>query len=137
MPLFPEGMMIFEGKIIAHQELVQSGEYGAALIRAERLRQISHEYYDAKHDDGHDGAELARAAMCYAEAASILAAGGTLRQVQRAPRIARIWPFDRAEWKPGDDARRALEKAGALIAAEIDRLERKRMSSVPFVNDGA
>ncbi|MGE0456387.1 MAG: hypothetical protein AB7I13_00015 [Vicinamibacterales bacterium] len=35
----------------------------------------------------------------------------------------RFWPFDCCDWKPGDRIRE-LEKAGALIAAEIDRLLR-------------
>lgn len=34
------------------------------------------------------------------------------------------WPFNRKEWKPSSDPIRNLVKAGALIAAEIDRLHR-------------
>jgi hypothetical protein len=35
------------------------------------------------------------------------------------------WPWDKGWWKPTPDNRiRELEKAGALIAAEIDRLQR-------------
>ena len=36
------------------------------------------------------------------------------------------WPWALGWWKPGTDPIRNLEKAGALIAAEIDRLLRKR-----------
>lgn len=34
------------------------------------------------------------------------------------------WPFDASWWKPSNDPIRNLIKAGALIAAEIDRLQR-------------
>jgi hypothetical protein len=36
------------------------------------------------------------------------------------------WPWDYDWWKPSDDPIRNLTKAGALIAAEIDRLNRLR-----------
>lgn len=35
------------------------------------------------------------------------------------------WPWDKEWWKPSKDQVRNLVKAGALIAAEIDRLQRK------------
>jgi hypothetical protein len=39
--------------------------------------------------------------------------------------IGRYWPWDREWWKPTPNNRiRELAKAGALIAAEIDRLQR-------------
>lgn len=34
------------------------------------------------------------------------------------------WPWDEEWWKPSEDPVRNLVKAGALIAAEIDRLQR-------------
>ncbi|GAG33310.1 unnamed protein product, partial [marine sediment metagenome] len=34
-----------------------------------------------------------------------------------------IWPWDPSWWKPTDE-RRNLEKAGALIVAELERLDR-------------
>jgi hypothetical protein len=38
-----------------------------------------------------------------------------------------FWPWDRAWWKPSPNNRiRDMEKAGALIAAEIDRLQRSQ-----------
>lgn len=36
------------------------------------------------------------------------------------------WPWHSSWWKPSDDPIRNLVKAGALIAAEIDRLQRQR-----------
>jgi len=41
----------------------------------------------------------------------------------RAPSIV-TWPWEREAWKPSEDPIRNLVKAGALIAAEIDRLQR-------------
>lgn len=39
--------------------------------------------------------------------------------------VWKIWPWDKSWWKPTPDDRiRELIKAGALIAAEIDRLQR-------------
>jgi hypothetical protein len=39
--------------------------------------------------------------------------------------VPREWPWDSKWWKPGERIRE-LEKAGALIAAEIARLEVER-----------
>jgi hypothetical protein len=38
----------------------------------------------------------------------------------------RLWPWDPSWWKPSPDPIRNLVKAGALIAAEIDRLQRRQ-----------
>ena len=54
----------------------------------------------------------------------MLAAGDTLRQVRTCGRIAGLWPWERGAFKPSEDAARNFEKAGALLAAEIDRLAR-------------
>ena len=82
---------------------------GLARIVAERRRQISEEGWDDYHDALHDNDELARAAATYA-------------MPDRLRRMVE-WPFDLEWWKPTPDNRiRELEKAGALIAAEIDRL---------------
>lgn len=93
---------------------------GVLRIIRERVRQVHGEGWTAEHDDAEHGyGELARAASCYA-------CGDD-----------EYWPWDAYWWKPAwrigrviqtpDDARlriRDLERAGALIAAEIDRLER-------------
>jgi hypothetical protein len=91
---------------------------GAERIADERLRQIMAEGFTAEHDDGHIHGELAMAAACYA------APGGIYD-------LHPVWPWDgedkRPDHTPTDDDRiRLLEKAGALIAAEIDRLLRKQ-----------
>lgn len=92
------------------------GMDGAERIAAERRRQVEVEGYLAKHDDPYRKGELILAACCYAHAA-----GGF------NPDLAPLWPwppmFDKRPSPDADTASkiRALEKAGALIAAEIDR----------------
>jgi hypothetical protein len=84
---------------------------GIYLINKERQRQIAQEGYSLNSDHQHQNGQLAMAAICY-----------TMREKDREP-IADIWPWDLKHWKPTPDDRiRELTKAGALIAAEIDRL---------------
>jgi hypothetical protein len=90
---------------------------GVALIAVERSRQVTAKGYTPAHDARHDGSQLARAAACYA----LYAAG--VRQLGIHPLgTAWPWPWPDADFRPGDDPVRALTKAGALIAAELDRL---------------
>lgn len=93
---------------------------GANLIAAERLRQLTQEGWTPAHDDAHTRAELSGAAACYAIAANELASP---RPYLNPPNIS-LWPWEMKWWKPGNDPVRCLVKAGALIAAEIDRLQR-------------
>jgi hypothetical protein len=86
---------------------------GIELITEERKRQIEAENWSSKHDDGHKWGELALAAMCYAHPLVNKKTGVHLR-----------WPWFKKWWKPSNDPIRNLTKAGALIAAEIDRLLR-------------
>jgi hypothetical protein len=88
---------------------------GAALIAAERRRQVTEEGWTPEHDDGHDSGELARAAASYALVGDYWA---------RDERAIDLWPWSLLIWKPSDDPIRNLVRAGALIAAEIDRLRR-------------
>ncbi len=88
---------------------------GIDLIREERQRQMIEEGWTADHDDEHDTHELAKAAMAY------------ISQARGAWLVAdAYWPWDESWWKPSDDPIRNLVKAGALIAAEIDRLQRAK-----------
>lgn len=96
---------------------------GATLIAAERRRQILMEGWTPEHDDEHRFGEMATAAACYAHEAHY---PWTESHMKVAPRQ---WPWARAWWKPTGDPVRDLVKAGALIAAEIDRLERARCRS--------
>lgn len=95
---------------------------GDQLIAAERARQIAVEGWTTEHDNAHDDNELAWAARGYIDAAT-----ATDDLWTEFPNFIPInWPWDRAAWKPsrGTDRVRDLVKAGALIAAEIDRLQR-------------
>lgn len=95
---------------------------GTELITEERERQISQEGWSAKHDDTNTRCQLSGAAACYAIAANELAA--PTRYLSR-PNVS-LWPWAMEWWKPGNDPVRCLAKAGALIAAEIDRLQRRK-----------
>ncbi len=81
---------------------------GVDLIANERNRQITQEGYRPEDDDRWTEGELAEAAAAY-----------VLGDVD-------YWPFawDSAGYKANDSRERQLEKAGALIAAELDRLRR-------------
>lgn len=87
---------------------------GIEIIADERKRQIEVEHWTPQHDNEHAIGELANAASCYAMIPA-------LRPASLPPAH---WPWLRW-WKPTPDDRiRELAKAGALIAAEIDRLQR-------------
>lgn len=90
---------------------------GIESIAAERRRQIEVEGWTPEHDDQHQSGELAEAAACYARAAS------DPEGLTPFECLPTFWPWGREWYKPGNP-RRALVKAGALIAAEIDRLDR-------------
>ncbi len=96
---------------------------GVQHISTERTRQKEKEGWSAEHDDSHANDELTLAAVSYA-----LVGCARLSHVAYS-----AWPFD-SEWfkysaKNGKPETirgriRDLTKAGALIAAEIDRLQR-------------
>lgn len=98
---------------------------GIERINAERQRQIEVEGWTPEHDDAYSNSDLVAAALSYAEVAA--------EQVsphfpgENRPWETRTdWPWHDRWWKPNEDPIRNLEKAGALIAAEIDRLLRAR-----------
>ncbi|UVE55270.1 hypothetical protein [Burkholderia sp. EMB26] len=80
-------------------------------VLAERHRQVTAEGWTPERDDKYTKRELAYAASNYA--VSELKHGD--------PPIT--WPWDKLWWKP-TTPRRNLVKAGALILAEIERLDR-------------
>ena len=114
---------------------------GIARIAAERERQIEEEGFSPQHDDEHRRSQLAMAAACYASPHRIYERfDGASDSVS----FREAWPFETA-WDKREDRHtggllgtnsllrdpelrtrrlRELTKAGALIAAEIDRLER-------------
>lgn len=98
---------------------------GSQMIDNERTRQITSEGWSAQHDDEHADAELVEAARAYMWAALCEVKFGA--NGQDFTLLPNDWPKEWAKewWKPSDDPIRNLVKAGALIAAEIDRLQRK------------
>jgi hypothetical protein len=102
---------------------------GVSLIRTERMRQVSDEGMTAEHDDSQDGFELTRAASCYAEATRMIGLGSTVKIAAQINYAGTGWPWDWEYWKVSPDVVRNLVKAGALIAAEIDRVLRAREQS--------
>lgn len=122
-----------------------SDSTGVTLIQEERHRQVYEKRWTLKHDDQHTLHELAYAAAVYAVPGGRVMVG-TATAFEVSLRDPWPWPekpkFD-AELRalyphplasvmasPTDGARfrqeriRELTKAGALIAAEIDRLTR-------------
>ena len=98
---------------------------GIELINEERERQINEEGWTPEHDDEHKDNQLANAAATYAMDANCR--DGLTRLVYdcEIDGIPPTWPWDEKWWKPTPDDRiRELVKAGALIAAEIERLHR-------------
>jgi hypothetical protein len=120
------------------------------MIAEERLRQVEAEGWSAEHDDEHDDGSLALAAVCYASPERIY----VRRDYARGQAYNDPWPWSEpGGWdkrfaygerriNPGNvvpdpatftAAERIdlLVKAGALIAAEIDRLMRARPAVSP------
>ena len=111
---------------------------GARDIARERERQMRREGWDARHDDEHQQGELALAAACYATGRPTkvrieFVPPCSCRSVDECyhwtpvKRWRDAWPWDK-KWDKREkhDRRRQLVIAGALIAAEIDRLDRER-----------
>ncbi|MBN6820664.1 hypothetical protein JRF84_13860 [Methylobacterium organophilum] len=90
-------------------------------IARERRRQVEAEGWTPEHDDCHDEGEIADAAACYAAGRIPMAPAAASAQGHG---YTPLWPWDAKWWKPGRDRRRDLVKAGALILAEIERLDR-------------
>lgn len=96
--------------VIEGEKIMKSG---IERIAEERKRQIESEGWSKNHDSMYKNNEIVKAAVCYA-----------LPKSERAPFLIRFWPWNNLWWKPTPKDRiRELEKAGALIAAEIDRIQ--------------
>jgi hypothetical protein len=98
---------------------------GADRIAAERRRQMEKEGWDACHDSQHQYGELLRAAEVYIKVARL---GYVYANFHHD------WPWEVSWFKPGAtiDEERCLEKAGALIAAELDRRKDERLLNPKF-----
>ena len=106
--------------------IVVTEEDGAGMIRQERQRQMSEEGWTREHDDEHVQGELAKVA-------AILAVAHTNASVQPG-----VTDPDKSSledpWgllsKHRHDRVRTLTIAGALIAAEIDRVVRRQSQEI-------
>lgn len=113
----------------------------ACDVLAERERQVKVEGWTPEHDDQHDDGSMALAAACYTMFASV---SDEARQATDLPSELtttghsihgwsawlEIWPWARSWWKP-KDRRSDLTRAGALILAEIERLDRAAAAAKP------
>ncbi|RMM37233.1 hypothetical protein ALQ80_00655 [Pseudomonas coronafaciens pv. oryzae] len=81
-------------------------------VIAERQRQVSAEGYSLYRDDAYVKGEMAEAASVYSRLAG------------QPTSMSSAWPWGQDKFKPSSDRRRDLVKAGALILAEIERLDR-------------
>lgn len=90
------------------------------LIAKERERQIVEECFGPGHDDYHEHGELALAAACYAIPPDTHNFA-TIR--------AELWPWDEEWYKPKGRVR-DLVRAGALILAELDRIQREESDNL-------
>lgn len=102
-------------------ELIGANLYAAPALTpaardvlAERRRQIAVEGFTPERDDEYGDSVLSAAAGSYA-----------LHAFGRRLDIAPVWwPWARAWWKPGTP-RQMLVKAGALILAAIEQIDRR------------
>lgn len=85
----------------------------AQSVIAERQRQQSAEGWTPEHDDQYSKSQLLWASSCY-----------VLNAIHPFNRIPFDWPWAPEWWKP-TNPRRDLVKAGALILAEIERIDRQ------------
>ncbi|KAB5449422.1 hypothetical protein F8135_20090 [Pseudomonas aeruginosa] len=107
--------------------VAQAGQVPQAWldVQAERRRQVEAEGWTPEHDDEHSHGQMARASACYALAGSSAPNDGTAALL-----VSLAWPWDEQWWKPST-ARRDLVKAGALVLAEIERLDLAGISQSP------
>lgn len=99
-------------------------------IAAERRRQIEVEGWTPEHDDEHDDMSLAQAALAYTAVAladrcerAVMDEFGDFGSIPF--KFLDLWPKSwAAMWFKPKSRRRDLIRAGALILAEIERLDR-------------
>lgn len=83
---------------------------GSDMIALERKRQVEVEGYNARHDNSKQDGTLEKAAMAY-----LYSSVGNRKEGMK------VWPWCLPFFKPKTQVR-DLVRAGALIAAAIDRL---------------
>lgn len=122
---------------------LKAGSQGDAAVRivAERERQQTQEGFSPERDAGMPEGDFARAAICYAGQHAPLDDAfvetdqdiGTAWRGSSLSDEPALWPWGHEWWKPKNHDR-DLVRAGALIAAELDRDPAKRgpVSGEPF-----
>ncbi|MBU6460848.1 MAG: hypothetical protein KGQ58_08250 [Proteobacteria bacterium] len=99
------------------------------LIKAERLRQLQ-KGYTPEHDQQHVKNELAHAAACFAAGTTSLAD----IELAALGRHEELWPHH--QWHPDDliklSRKQQLIVAGALILAELERMEAEETNHLPL-----
>lgn len=98
---------------------------GIELIAEERRRQIEEEGYSIENDQKHEDGELADAAALYALSDDTM---DFIDQNWGNDMYLHLWPFDLKYLKKSNsggihERSKDLIRAGALIAAELDRLQ--------------
>ncbi|MGL5716924.1 MAG: hypothetical protein ACRCX2_28165 [Paraclostridium sp.] len=99
---------------------------GIELISEERQRQIE-KGYSKEHDAERIGGHMALMAAVYA----IPPAARSYQY--NDTRLPKLWPIGYGTYSPNSDRIVELQKAGALIAAEIDRIQNKRTSAQTYI----
>ncbi len=93
------------------------------LIQEERQRQIEKEGWSTTHDDLHINGELSDAAAVYTALPNNIFIYD--KSLKNQHRFIELWPWGQTWLKPTPQNRlRELTKAGALIVAEMDRIQR-------------
>ncbi len=102
---------------------------GAVVIWQERQRQLEVEGWTPEHDDEHVGGVLGMAASAYVWAAQLADAmdASDMTPEKWGAWCPDYWPWAIEAWKPSNDPLRNLAKAGALVAAEYDRVARAQV----------
>jgi len=110
--------------LITGANLQQNLKTGVELIAEERKRQIEQEGWTSEHDSEHKDGELANAGAYYAMTDDMIS---NIDSEWGNDMHLHIWPFD-LKWlkRTPNDRIKELQKAGALIAAEIDRLQNEQ-----------
>jgi hypothetical protein len=108
-------------RLVAPAQAEQVAVRAALDVLAERRRQVEVEGWAAERDDKYINCELARAAATYATCSHI-------EQLKLCGE--QVWPWHPDWWKRST-YRADLVKAGALVLAEIERLDRAAPSTTP------
>ena len=89
------------------------------LIEAELNREIYKSGHHVTEVAGKTYTSFRAAARCYLSSRAHT-------QFKNSP--PNLWPYDKEDWEPGDELQ-SLVKAGAFIAAEIERVKAEKVSN--------